>query len=145
MKSLKFYIFACSFFKKKTWLIWFCLSFLPSFAAVLWCLDFLIVLSISHCRQSWTNSLFYLNTSKYFLSFSGTLLFSSVLHFLCGNIQNHHFFLKKLIGQWIPDCDGQGIIRDIKKKYFHFQNATKNGNKVGTIYKVWTLLYISAF
>ena len=28
----------------------------------------------------------------------------------------------------IPDGDGRGIARDIKKKYFHFQNLTKNGN-----------------
>ena len=42
-------------------------------------------------------------------------------------------FLEKFIGQWIPDRDGRGIARDIKKNYFHFQYATKNGNKVGTI------------
>ena len=47
--------------------------------------------------------------------------------------------LEKLIGQWIPDRDGRGVARDIKKNYFHFQNATKNGNKVGTIYKVGIL------
>ena len=47
-------------------------------------------------------------------------------------------FLEKLIGQCIPDRDGRGIARDIKKNNFHFQNATKNGNKVGTIYKVGT-------
>ena len=47
-------------------------------------------------------------------------------------------FLEKLIGQWIPDRNGRGIARDIKKNYFHFQNATKTGNKVGTIYKVGT-------
>ena len=58
--------------------------------------------------------------------------------FFCENIQNPHFFLEKLLGQWIPDRDGRGIARDIKKKYFHFWNATKNSNKVGTIYKVGT-------
>ena len=40
-----------------------------------------------------------------------------------------NFFLEKIIGQLIPDRDGRGIARDIKKKYFHFQNLTKNGNK----------------
>ena len=42
-------------------------------------------------------------------------------------------FLVKLIGQWIPDRNGRGIARDIQKNYFHFQNLTKNGNKVWTI------------
>ena len=32
-----------------------------------------------------------------------------------------------------------------QKNYFYIQNSTKNCNKVGTIYKVGTLLYISAF
>ena len=78
-----------------------------------WRLDSVIVLSISHCRQSCTNSLFYLNTSKYFLSFSGSLLFSSVLNFfVVENIQNPQFFLEKLIGQWIPDRDGRRIATD---------------------------------
>ena len=64
-----------------------------------------------------------------------TFLFSSFLHFfvVVENIQNHKFFLEIFIGQWIPDRDGQGIARDIEKNYFHFQNAKKNGNKVGTI------------
>ena len=42
-------------------------------------------------------------------------------------------FLEKVIGQRIPDRDGRGIARDIKKNDFHFQNLTKNGNKVWTI------------
>ena len=54
----------------------------------------------------------------------------------CWKYTKLSIFLEKLIGQWIPDRNGRGIRRDIKKKYFHFQNATKNGNKVGTIYKV---------
>ena len=54
-------------------------------------------------------------------------------------------FLVKLIGQWIPDGKGRGIARDVWKKYFPFQNSTKNGNKVATIYKAGTLFYISAF
>ena len=40
---------------------------------------------------------------------------------------------------------GGGIARDIQKNYFYFQNSTKNVNKVGTINKVVTHLYISAF
>ena len=53
-------------------------------------------------------------------------------------------FLEKLIGQWIPDRDGRGIARDIKKNYFHIQNLTKNGNKVGTISKAETTLLFSS-
>ena len=54
--------------------------------------------------------------------------FSSVLQFFCcWIIQNRQFFLEKLIGQWIPDRDGRGIARHIKKNHFHFQNLTKNG------------------
>ena len=49
------------------------------------------------------------------------------------------------ISLFILDGDGRGIARDIKKNYFYFQNSTKNGNKVGTIYKVGTLLCLSAF
>ena len=37
-------------------------------------------------------------------------------------------FWEKLIGQLIPDRDGRGIARNIKKNYFHFQNSTKKGN-----------------
>ena len=52
--------------------------------------------------------------------------------------------MEKVIGQQIPDRDGQRIARDIKKNYFHFQNLTKNGNKVWTIYKAeMTLLFSS--
>ena len=71
---------------------------------------------------------------------TGTLLFASVLHnfLLLLKIYRIVIFLEKLIGQWIPDHDGRGIARDITKNYFHFQNATKNDNKVGTIYKVGT-------
>ena len=65
--------------------------------------------------------------------------------FVVENIQEHNFFFVKLIGQWIPNGDGRGIARDIKKIYFYFQNLTKNVNKVGTIYKVGTLLCILAF
>ena len=65
----------------------------------------------------------------------GTLLFSSLV---VENIQSRQFFLEKLIGKWILYRDGRGIARDVKKNYFHFQNATKNGNKVGTIDKLGT-------
>ena len=58
--------------------------------------------------------------------------------FFFENIQTHQFFLVKLIGQCIPDGNGRGIARDINKK-IHFQNSTKNVNKVES------LLYISAF
>ena len=47
--------------------------------------------------------------------------------FVVENIQKLNFFLVKLIGQCIRDGDGRGIARDLKKKYFHFQNSTKNG------------------
>ena len=131
-------------------------------------------------------------------------LFKLVTFFFFLKIYRNVIFLVKLIGQWIPDGNGnENIFFDIpsnplpiavrnswanqfyqknnvslyfqrKKvwqvfpgpfsslqictffvgKYrfinlfwniFHFQNLTKNGNKVGTIYKVGTLLYISAF
>ena len=67
-------------------------------------------------------------------------------HFLLLQIfkKKTSIFLVNLIGQEIPNGNGRGIARNIKKYYFHFQNLTKNGNKVGTIYKVGTLLYISA-
>ena len=51
-------------------------------------------------------------------------------------------FLVKLIGQGIPDGEGRGLTRDIKKKN---QNSTKNVNKIATVHKAGTLLYISAF
>ena len=56
----------------------------------------------------------------------------------CWKYTESSIFLEKMIGQWIPDRDERGIARDIKKNYFYFWNATKNGNKVGTIYKVGT-------
>ena len=68
---------------------------------------------------------------------SGITLFKIVTFFV-ENIQTHQFFLVKLIGQCIPDGNGRGIARDINKK-IHFQNSTKNVNKVES------LLYISAF
>ena len=45
--------------------------------------------------------------------------------FFFENIQKPNFFLVKLIWQWILDGDGQGIARDVKKKYFHFQKFDK--------------------
>ena len=64
--------------------------------------------------------------------------------FFFENIQKCIFFFEKLIGQWIPDRNWRGIARDIKKNYFHFQNLTKNGNKVWTIKKAeMTLLFSS--
>ena len=59
--------------------------------------------------------------------------------------------LVKMIGQWIPDGDAQGIARDIKKKnYCCFQNLTKNGNKLGQFTKLgpfsaFQLLYCPNF
>ena len=64
--------------------------------------------------------------------------------FFVENIQKRQFFLEKLIGQRIPDRDGRGIARDIKKNYFHFQNLTKNGNKVWTISKAEITLLFSS-
>ena len=45
-------------------------------------------------------------------------------------------FLEKIIGQWIPERDGRGIARDIKKKYFYFKNLTKMVTKFGQ-FKIW--------
>ena len=45
-------------------------------------------------------------------------------------------FLEKLIGQWIPNRDGRGIARDIKKNYFHYQNLTKIVIKFGQFKKL---------
>ena len=53
--------------------------------------------------------------------------------FFFENKQKRQFYWKKKSGQRIPDRNGQGIASDIKKNYFHFQNLTKNGNKVWTI------------
>ena len=56
--------------------------------------------------------------------------------------------LEKMIGQWILDRNVREITRDIKKNYFHFQNLTKNGNKVWKILKSWndpSLLFSFAF
>ena len=61
-----------------------------------------------------------------------SLLFSFAF-FFCWKYTESSIFLEKMIGQWIPDCDGLGMARNIKKS---FSNTTKNGNKVGTIYKV---------
>ena len=55
-----------------------------------------------------------------------TLLFSSVLHFFCfWKYTESSIFLEKLIGQWIPDRDGRGIARDIKKIVFIFKTRQK--------------------
>ena len=40
-------------------------------------------------------------------------------------------FWEKFIGQKIPDRDGRGIARYIKKNYFNFKNATKMVTKLG--------------
>ena len=72
-------------------------------------------------------------------------LFKLVTFSFFENIQKRQFFLVKLIGHWIPNGDGRGIARDIKKKLFNFQNSTKNGNQVGTIYKVGTFSAFQLF
>ena len=64
--------------------------------------------------------------------------------FFVENIQKNQM-LVKLIGQCIPDGNGRGIARDTKKNMFIFKTWQKNGNKVGTVYKVGILLYISDF
>ena len=48
------------------------------------------------------------------------------------NIQKRQL-LVKFIGQCIPDGDGRGIARDIKKKLFSFSKVDKNCNKVWTV------------
>ena len=60
-------------------------------------------------------------------------LYKLVTFFFFWKYTETSIFLEKLIGQWIPNRNGRGIAREIKKKYFHFQNLTKNGNKVWTI------------
>ena len=49
------------------------------------------------------------------------------------NIQKSPFFVGKI--DWSMNS-GRLWVGDINKTYFHFQNLTKNGNKVGAIYKV---------
>ena len=44
-------------------------------------------------------------------------------------------FLVKLIGQWIPNGDGQGIARDIKKIVFIFKTRQKMVTKWGQFTK----------
>ena len=55
-----------------------------------------------------------------------------VTFFVVENIQNRDFFLVKLIGQWIPDHDGRGIARDIKKKII-FKTRQKMVTKLGQL------------
>ena len=68
----------------------------------------------------------------------GTLLFSSVLHFFWLKIYRIVNLFGKIDLSLNSGPQWAGIARNIKKNYFHFQNATKNGNKVVTIYKVGT-------
>ena len=70
-------------------------------------------------------------------------VFKLVTFFVVENIKKPKC-LVKYIGQWIPDNERLGIASDIKKKII-FETLQKNGYKVWTIYKVGTLLYISAF
>ena len=58
-----------------------------------------------------------------------SLLFSFAYFFFFENIQNNQFFWKKWLVNEFRTAQ-RGIARDIKKKYFHFQNATKNGNNL---------------
>ena len=44
-----------------------------------------------------------------------SLQFCTLFSFFCWKYTELYFFLEKLIGQWIPDRDGRGITRDIKK------------------------------
>ena len=46
------------------------------------------------------------------------------IFFCCWKYTELLIFLKKMIGQWIPDCDGRGIVRNIKK-IFSFSKHDK--------------------
>ena len=61
------------------------------------------------------------------------------------NIQKHNFFFGK--NDWSMNSGPRwaGIARDIEQNYFHFQNLTKNGNKVWTISKGEITLLFSSF
>ena len=52
------------------------------------------------------------------------------------NIRKRLFFWVKLIGQWIPDRDGRGIARGIKKKNFIFETWQKMVTKFGQFRKL---------
>ena len=81
--------------------------------------------------------LYIFNNNKKVTSFSGTLLFSSVLHFsFCWKYTELSIFFEKLLGQWIPDCDGRGIARDIKKSIFIFKTRQKIVTELGQFTKL---------
>ena len=62
-----------------------------------------------------------------------TLLFSSVLHiFFCWKYTESTIFWKIWLVNEFRTAMGGGYL-GILKKYFHFQNLTKKGNKVWTI------------
>jgi hypothetical protein len=58
----------------------------------------------------------------------------------CWKYTESSIFLGKFFGQWIPDRNGRGIARDIKKNYFHFQNLKKMVTMFGQLKKLkWTV------
>ena len=65
-----------------------------------------------------------------------SLQFCTFFYFFFENIQNCQFFLEKLIGLWIPDRDGRGIARDIKKLVFIFKTGQKMLTKFGQFKKL---------
>ena len=49
--------------------------------------------------------------------------------------KNFFLCLVTFFDQWIPEHKERNITSDILNTHFHFQHSTKNGYKVGTIYK----------
>ena len=103
------------------------------------CFISLAIPRLSRSRIHWPiNFTKTINISVYkkVTSFSGTLLFSSVLHFFLFKYTESSIFLEKLIGQWIPDRNGRGIARDIKKIVFIFKTRQKMVTKLGQFTKL---------
>ena len=63
-------------------------------------------------------------------------LFKLVIFFVCWKYTETSIFWVKLIGQWIPDGDGRGLARDIKKNIFIFKTRQKMVTKLGQFTKL---------
>ena len=55
----------------------------------------------------------------------GWISLFKLVTFFCWKYTETSFFLVKFIGQWIPDRDGRGIARDIKKFFSTFSKLDK--------------------
>ena len=65
-----------------------------------------------------------------------SLHLSFALFCCCWKYTETSIILVKLIGQWIPDGNGRGIARDIKKNCLYCQNLSKMVTKFGQFKKL---------